>query len=338
MRQRNAALHTCFLFSSSERKDVPRHAFYGECFVQPCGRIDVSRWGIFDVAIKNICCVAPSTLKLLLFMSSAAGHPSVLCCVCTTMMTNHRCLQPVKTGLLMVEVIGAVCGRPVCGPCNFRHGNEGIFRCPVHSISDDDSGSSTDISLVDVKRRGRNKENRPIVSSQKRASNVEKLASKEKKSAKAVNGSDAAKATKGSEYGAKDLLILSRAFIKTSENSIDGTSQRRNKFWDDVAESFNKLKQEQEAYDTRQAKKKKMTDIILKGDFPSSDSSDEEVKVIIQKRTPSSLQQKWSKFVLPYVSKFIALTHRHPKKSGEGKLFLFVSFLFMYVLMCSTNS
>jgi hypothetical protein len=26
---------------------------YGECFVQPCGRIDVSRWGIFDVAIKK---------------------------------------------------------------------------------------------------------------------------------------------------------------------------------------------------------------------------------------------------------------------------------------------
>jgi hypothetical protein len=122
------------------------------------------------------------------------------------------------------------------------------------------------ISVVDVKRRGRNKENRPIVSSQKRASNVEKLASKET-SAKAVNGSEAAKATKGSEYGAKDLLILSRAFIKTSENSSDGTSQRHNKFWDHVAESFNKLKQEQEAYDTRQAKKKKMTDIILKGDF-----------------------------------------------------------------------
>jgi hypothetical protein len=60
----------------------------------------------------------------------------------------------------------------------------------------------------------------------------------------------------------------------------------------------------------------------LRGEFLSSDDEgdDEEIQVIIPVWTASSFQQKWSKFVQPLVTKFITLLHRHPRKSGEGKL------------------
>lgn len=49
----------------------------------------------------------------------------------------------------------------------------------------------------------------------------------------------ASKAIKVSEYTSKDLLILSQAFIHTSENSVEGVAWKSTKFWDEVAESFN---------------------------------------------------------------------------------------------------
>jgi hypothetical protein len=111
---------------------------------------------------------------------------------------------------------------------------------------------------------------------------------------------------------------LAQAYIRTSENAIEGASQKKNKFWDDVAEAFKQLKVRQEDYDKRVQRKKKYHEVLLKGDFLSSDS-DDDVEVIVPVRTPSSLQQKWSKFLLPLVTKFIGLSNRHPKMSGEGK-------------------
>jgi hypothetical protein len=125
--------------------------------------------------------------------------------------------------------------------------------------------------------------------------------------------------TKGSEYGAKDLLILSQAFIRTSENPVEGTGQTRTKFWDEVAVAYSQLKKQQEAYDSHQRKKTKYNKVLLKGEFLSSDDEvdDEEIHAIIPVRTASSLQQKWSKFVQPLVTKFVTLTNRHPKKVGK---------------------
>ena len=87
-------------------------------------------------------------------MSSTAQYPSVTCVVCNQLMTHHRCMEPVKKGLLVIAVVGVVCGKPICGPCNYQHGNEGIFRCPVHSVSDvssdDDSvaGNKEDAAVI----------------------------------------------------------------------------------------------------------------------------------------------------------------------------------------------
>jgi len=248
-------------------------------------------------------------------------------------MTNHRCLHPVKKGLLVIEVIGTVCGRPVCGPCNFKHGNEAVFRCPVHSISD--VSSSDESSLYKSRWNCGNKENdRPNKEKVAVVSQKSKHKEKVAKEVIDINGQESevgvkeskktsAKNTKGTKYNAKDLLVLSQAFIKTSENAIDGAAQKQNKFWNEVADCFNQLKKQQEAYDSHQNKRQKMNAVWLRGDFYSSDKEDE-VEVIITVRTTSSLQQKWSKFVLPYVSKFIALTNTHPKGSGEGEFASFV--------------
>jgi hypothetical protein len=103
------------------------------------------------------------------------------------------------------------------------------------------------------------------------------------------------------------------------------------KFLDEVAVAYSQLKKQQEAYDSRQRKRAKYNSVLLRGEFFSSDDegNDEDIQVIIPLWTASSLQQKWSKFVQPLVMKFITLTHRHPRKSGEGKVPYFaVSLLF----------
>jgi hypothetical protein len=68
---------------------------------------------------------------------------------------------------------------------------------------------------------------------------------------------------------------------------------------------------------------------MLKGEFLSS-NDDDDVEVIVLVCTSSSLQQKWSKFLLPLVTKFIGLTNRHPKLSGEG-MFYFLTVLLHFL-------
>jgi hypothetical protein len=93
---------------------------------------------------------------------------------------------------------------------------------------------------------------------------------------------------------------------------------RKKEKWDDVAEAFHNLKKQQEAFNYQQKTKKKYTSILLQGDFLSSNDEDG-VEILIPKRTSSSMRQKRSKFVLPLVTKFVSLTNRYPKQSGEGE-------------------
>jgi hypothetical protein len=217
--------------------------------------------------------------------------PVVFCALCQVVRTQHRCLAVVTRGGVRYGQ-QVVCGLPICGPCNASYNDEEhITRCEEHTEEKE------------------NEEPEP------------KTKSKHKQPKAAESK---AKATKAAEYTAKDLLVLSQAYIRTSENAIEGTAQKRNKFWDDVAEAFKVLKKHQEDYDKRVQKKKKYNKIMLRGEFLSSDSEDE-VEIIVPARTASSLQQKWSKFVMPYVTKFIGLTTRHPKLSGEGKSLCFPS-------------
>lgn len=212
--------------------------------------------------------------------------PVVFCCLCKFVRTQHRCLAVVTRG---GKLFGreTVCALPICGPCNADYNEENIFRCPEHS----EQYKDTEDKENEAPKTKRTSTSKLSVSS---------------------------KQPKQADYTAKDLLVLAQAYVRTSENAIDGASQKRSKFWDDVASSFNVLKRRQEDYDKRLLKKKKYNQVILKGQCQSSDESEDEVQVIVPPRTASSLQQKWSKFLLPLVSKFIGLTTRHPKLSGEG--------------------
>jgi hypothetical protein len=92
----------------------------------------------------------------------------------------------------VIEVIGTVCGKAVCGPCNYEHGNEEVFRCPKHSVTDDDS------SMDSVVKEGRGKENVAVVSR-----NVQKSQAATKKPPNKNS-----KIGKGNKYTAKDFLRL----------------------------------------------------------------------------------------------------------------------------------
>jgi hypothetical protein len=61
--------------------------------------------------------------------------------------------------------------------------------------------------------------------------------------------------------------VLAQAYVRTSQNAIDGASQKRSKFWDDVTEVFKLLKRCQEDYGRHILKKKKYNQVILKGEF-----------------------------------------------------------------------
>ncbi len=105
------------------------------------------------------------------------------------------------------------------------------------------------------------------------------------------------------EYTAKDLLILSQAIIHISEDAIEGVSHKTISFWDDVVIAFSKLKEQQEAYDSRRCKQDKYNKVLLQGEFLSG-NDDDSVEVVVPVRTTSSLQQKWLKSVLHIVMKF----------------------------------
>ena len=87
------------------------------------------------------------------------------------------------------------CGKPICGICNSEFGNENIIWCSFHSSE---------------------KENI-------REDNVNVGEGKQDKKRSKVLG----KGTCAAEYSSKDLLILSQAYICTSENAIEGVSQKK---------------------------------------------------------------------------------------------------------------
>lgn len=139
-------------------------------------------------------------------------------------------------------------GKPVCGPCNFRHVNENVFRCPVHSVSVESCmGSSNEDELE-------GKDNVPAVMPSEQPPDAV---------SSSKGGKVTGRITKGTEYGAKDFLILSQAFIWTSENPVKGTGQTQTKFWDKVAVAYSHLKKQQEAYDSHQQKKSKYNEVMV---------------------------------------------------------------------------
>jgi hypothetical protein len=236
--------------------------------------------------------------------SYAMNYQPTLCGFCNELPTHHRCKHPVKKGGAIVDG-QRICGEFICSTCSVEFGTEeGVYRCVVHcggeaeveEVKDDNAGSK------------KKKDSKPTAKSIKSG-------------------------VKSTEYSSKDLLVLAQSFIRVSENAVEGASQKRAKFWDEVSVAYNKLKAQQEAYDKRHRKKEKYNEVRLRGEY-LCDDSDDDVTYVIAVRTPSSLQQKWSKSLQPIVTKFISVTNRHPKVSGEGKFFSLVASV---ALMFFTN-
>jgi hypothetical protein len=128
-------------------------------------------------------------------------------------------MHPVSKGGIILDG-GHVCGEWICATCSCAFGNEeGFFRCVSHtsdSKKENDAGSLTKVA-TQCSTKKRNK----LVS----------------------------KATKALEYSSKDILVLSQDFIQVSENAVEVAAKKSQKFWDEVADLFNKLKKQQESYD-----------------------------------------------------------------------------------------
>ena len=272
------------------------------------------------------------------------SFPVVRCNSCKLLPTHHRCLAVVTVGRFLFGSTGeAVCATAVCGPCNACFGNENILRCRHHSTKF--QGAATPALNNSVSRsRTNNKKKKTVTPATNNNGNLKGSSQTAPAMNNKVNLDNNNNNSKGSswtaEYSAKELLILSQAHIRTSENSIDGASKQKGKFWDDVADSYQLLKKQQEKYDHHQWRQRWYNNKSLQcGNMILSDvESDEESTLDEMELLPfhnsSSLQQKWSKAVQPNVTKFIGLTERNPKRSGEGMMI--INFVFFFVLFILT--
>jgi hypothetical protein len=127
---------------------------------------------------------------------------------------------------------------------------------------------------------------------------------------------------RGAEYSSTEILLLSKAWISASENALVGVSQRLSTFWESVSKAYNTLKEQHEEYMQRQSRKEHFRVRNLQrsvgNDFTSESDTDEPL-FQLPSRNLNSLQQKWSKKIQPLVFKFIGVTHRYPRRSGEDK-------------------
>jgi hypothetical protein len=144
--------------------------------------------------------------------------------------------------------------------------------------------------------------------------------------AKADDEKKKATRERGLEYSATEILLLSKAWISASENMLTGVHQKINTFWDSVLKSYTVLKEQHDQYMQKERDKDRFRRNSVRSTLGSmgidvfEDSPSEDSEVFqLPTRNVGSLQQKWSKKVQPLVFKFIGVTVRYPKRSGEDQ-------------------
>lgn len=113
-----------------------------------------------------------------------------------------------------------------------------------------------------------------------------------------VNPQTKATKERGAEYTAIEILLLSKAWISASENTLTGVSQKITTFWDSVFKAYNTLKQQHEEYMQWQKEKKefgmkKLCNNSVGSKFDSSDDTDGSVMTptkMVQKNSTARLQ------------------------------------------------
>lgn len=245
--------------------------------------------------------------------------PKVTCEECDRFPTQHRCLTEVQSDGYLLDG-RLVCGIAVCSICISLFGTEGIYKCAEHSEKaeaqmEKESGESAAIR-ANGKDNGKGwvtRDNKKFVIDLGKGSQrpVEEKMKKER----------------GAEYSTTEILLLSKAWISASEDAIIGINQKINTFWDSVHQRYNKFKLQQEEYMTREKEKDRFRQINLRNAVGNrgaflDEENDGDIRVdavTLPTRNVGSLQQKWSKKVQPLIFKFIGVTKRFPKRSGEDR-------------------
>jgi hypothetical protein len=253
--------------------------------------------------------------------------PSIICKECDHFPTQHRCLIEVTTGGYLFDGL-VVCGAAVCVICSAKFGQEGTFRCVMHAATSSERHATepNEYATTFVTE----KENRPPNTHQNTKSST--WLRKSQVMMDATNGAKAdnekKKATRecGLEYSATEILLLSKAWISASENMLTGAHQKINTFWDSVLKSYNVLKEQHKQYMQKEKDKDRFRHNSVRSTLGSmgidifEDSPSEDSELFqLPTRNVGSLQQKWSKKVQPLVFKFIGVTVRYPKRSGEDR-------------------
>jgi hypothetical protein len=166
-----------------------------------------------------------------------------LCDFCKEVPTCHHCMHCVEKGGLLLEDNLCICRECICVPYGLTFGSkEEIFCCLDHCDMKDED----------------------VVDSEEFKENVMSALSQRKRSIR-VSVKSLKGGIKCSEYSAKDLLVLSQAYIHVTENAVEGVLWKQGMFWDNVAVAFGKLKEQQEVYDSRLKKKQENSKVLLKG-------------------------------------------------------------------------
>jgi hypothetical protein len=129
---------------------------------------------------------------------------------------------------------------------------------------------------------------------------------------------------RGAEYTAVGILLLSKAWISASENTLMGVSQKLTTFWDSVFKAYNTLKQQHDEYMQQQKAKddfvqRNLCNNLAGVSFDSSCFDTDDDATQLPHRNVGSLQQKWSKKIQPLVFKFVGVMSRYSKRSGEDR-------------------
>ena len=259
--------------------------------------------------------------------------PAILCEDCGNLPTQHRCLVEVsREGFLFESIL--VCGVAICALCSQKYGGEGIFRCRDHPTKKlvNEGGPSHHQSTTTSEKRSKKDEAKKSSSSvtqsmsQKSKSSSSRWISKstftDEDEKKKVDEKKKTVRERGAEYSSTEILLLSKAWISASENALVGVSQRLSTFWESVSKAYNTLKEQHEEYMQRQSRKEHFRLRNLRrsvGNDSTSESDTDEPLFQLPSRNLNSLQQKWSKKIHPLVFKFIGVTHRYPRRSGEDK-------------------
>jgi hypothetical protein len=123
------------------------------------------------------------------------------------------------------------------------------------------------------------------------------------------------KKERGPEFCSTEILLLCKAWISASEDAVVGVNQKLKTFWSKIEDAYNVFKQQHDSY----MEKEQQNDNLRMQQLHRVLGAD--TSMLLRENNPAGnavvMQQKWDKHVKRVIPKFIDVTSRYPKKSGE---------------------